>query len=111
MGTNDAAVFKSTDGGASWRASKAGLIPNAGIRALVLDPTNPSTLWAGDQFSGVYRSVNAGETWAPMNVGLSRHAILAMAISNDGRTLYAGTEGEGMFRLDIPAALSVRRQE
>jgi photosystem II stability/assembly factor-like uncharacterized protein len=110
LGTGGAAIFKSTDGGASWRVSSAGLMPNAQILALLADPTTPAILWAGDQSAGAYRSVDAGATWVQVNAGLSTRAIKAMAISGDGRTVYAATNGEGVFRLDIPGAASVQFQ-
>ena len=108
LGTGGAAVFKSTDGGASWRVSSAGLIPNAEIRAILLDPTNPSILWTAAQGTGVYRSTDAGATWVQMNAGLSTRDSRAMAISDDGGTVYVGTQGEGVFRLDLPVAPRVR---
>ena len=42
------------------------------------------------------------------NTGLSTRAITAMTISDDGGTLYAATDGEGVFRLDLPVAPKVR---
>jgi photosystem II stability/assembly factor-like uncharacterized protein len=101
LGTEDAAVFKSTDAGASWRTASAGLDPAAAVRAVVIDPSNSSVLWAGDLHSGVYRSADGATTWVPVNEGLRTRAVRTLAISLDGGTLYAGTEGEGVFRLDI----------
>jgi photosystem II stability/assembly factor-like uncharacterized protein len=101
LGTEDAAVFKSTDAGAGWRSASAGLDPAAAVRAIVIDPANPSVLWAGDLRSGVYRSADGAATWVRVNEGLRTRAVRALAISSDGGTLYAGTEGEGVFRLDI----------
>src|SRR5436190_1676610 len=39
-------VFQSTDGGGSWSAVSSGLT-NTGVEALAIDPTTPSTLYAG----------------------------------------------------------------
>lgn len=108
VGTAGAAVFKSSNGGASWQSSSAGMIPNDDIWALSMDPTNSSILWAGSKWNGVYRSADAGATWVQMNTGLNTRMVVTMAISDDGGTLYAGTVGEGVFRLDIPVAPKVR---
>jgi photosystem II stability/assembly factor-like uncharacterized protein len=108
VGTGGAGVFKSTNGGASWLSSSAGQVPNLSVKALVFDPTNPSILWAVGQGAGVYRSADAGATWVQMNAGLSTRDTRAMAISDDGGTVYLGTMGEGVFRLDLPVAPKVR---
>src|SRR6185369_1859883 len=39
-------LFKSTDGATSWTIANSGL-PNTNVRALVIDPGNPSTVYAG----------------------------------------------------------------
>lgn len=47
-------VFKSTDSGATWTSFNLGLAhPN--VHALVVDPSQPSRLYAGTSGSGVYR--------------------------------------------------------
>ena len=67
----------------------------------MLDPTNPLILYAADTFSGVYRSEDGGTTWAAINTGLRTRSVNALSISSDGQHLYAATEGEGVFRLDL----------
>jgi photosystem II stability/assembly factor-like uncharacterized protein len=84
------------------------MLPNGNTWALLVDPTNPSILWAGDVGAGVYRSVDAGATWVQLNTGLTTHGIMAMAISDDGGTVYAATGDAGVFRLDIPIAPKIR---
>ncbi len=101
VGTEGAAVFKSTDGGATWKQSSVGLDPNAAIRTIVIDPTKPQVLYAGDWHSGAYRSEDGGVRWVQINEGLRTRAIRGMAISSDGKHLYAATQGEGVFRLDV----------
>jgi len=49
-------VFKSTDGGASWSAINSGLT-NIRVRALAIDPANPTTLYAGTDGSSVFKTV------------------------------------------------------
>jgi photosystem II stability/assembly factor-like uncharacterized protein len=60
-----AGVWKSSDGGTTWQASSQGL-STLNIRALALAPKDARTLYAGTNGSGLYRSVDAGATWAPV---------------------------------------------
>jgi len=75
--------------------------PAAVVRAIVIDPTDSNIVYAGDLRTGVYRSENGGQLWVQVNKGLSTRAVKALALSSDGGTLYAATEGEGVFRLDL----------
>jgi len=75
--------------------------PEASVSDIVFDPTDPQVMFASDRQSGVYRSSNEGTTWIAINKGLRTRAVNALAISADGTTLYAATEGEGVFRLDL----------
>jgi hypothetical protein len=74
---------------------------NASIRAIVIVPKKPQTLYAGDLRSGAYVSEDGGGHWVQINNGLRTRAIRALAISADGKHLYAVTQGEGTFRLDV----------
>ena len=64
------ACFKSTDGGGSWSAVNTGL-PNAYVHALAIDPTTPSTLYAGTVDGGVFKSTDGGGSWSAVNTGLA----------------------------------------
>ena len=77
-------------------------LPWTNIRSIVIDPTNTKTVYAADSYLGVYVSVDGGASWTPINNGLSTRAVAALAISADGRVLYAATSGEGIFRLELP---------
>jgi len=68
------------------------------VRALVL--TANGHLFAGTA-QGVFRSRDQGESWTPVNTGLTNTAILALAL-DPRQVLYAGTEGGGVFRSRSP---------
>ena len=89
--------------------------PEATITSIVFDPTNPVTVYAADIHSGVYRSQDSGQNWLVINNGLRTRAVNALAISTDGQHLYAATEGEGVYRLDLngqpPASASFPEPE
>jgi photosystem II stability/assembly factor-like uncharacterized protein len=100
-GVERGGVYRSIDGGRSWKASASGMNPEASVTDLVFDPTDPEVLYAADLSSGVYRSEDGGTSWQPFSNGLRTRAVNALTISADGGRLYAATEGEGVFRLDI----------
>jgi photosystem II stability/assembly factor-like uncharacterized protein len=84
------AVYRSTDDGETWsrRVNAFAIIPGT----LVVDPTQPSTLYAATSDSfGVYKSVDAGSTWRAGS-GVTGFFVTALAIDpRDPSTLYAGT--------------------
>jgi photosystem II stability/assembly factor-like uncharacterized protein len=101
-GVENGGVYKSVNGGEHWQRSSNGLDPQAAIRAIVVDPADPTTLYAADFRTGVYHSENGGQLWTRINEGLSTRAVKALAVSSDGKVVYAATEGEGVFRLGEP---------
>jgi photosystem II stability/assembly factor-like uncharacterized protein len=79
-GVEDAALFRSTDGGQTWQ-ELSGLRgvkghhwqPGAGgmgLHTIVLDRSHPERIFGAISAAGVFRSDDAGETWRPMNRGL-----------------------------------------
>lgn len=94
-------IYSSPDGGEAWQRSGSGMPPEATIKSIVFHPQDPDVVFAADIQSGVYRSSDRGETWSMVNDGLRTRAVNALAISSDGMHLYAATEGEGVFRLDL----------
>ena len=108
-GTSAMGMFKSTNGGATWAASSSGMRATEHIKAIVVNPGQPEVVYAGSLASGVYASTNGGASWALINTGLRNRGIRALAISAGGGVLYAGTFGEGVFRLGAVSAPSRRR--
>src|SRR5262245_31099315 len=59
-GTHRAGVFRSDDGGASWRpVGLEGLL----IMSVTASPVDANVVWVGTEPSEVWRSENAGATW------------------------------------------------
>jgi photosystem II stability/assembly factor-like uncharacterized protein len=94
-------LHRSGDSGVTWQASMDGMPPEAHVTDIVFDPQNTQIMYAADRFSGVYRSTNSGRIWRQINTALRTRAVNRLAISADGLHLYAATEGEGVYRLDI----------
>jgi photosystem II stability/assembly factor-like uncharacterized protein len=81
-GVEDAALFRSTDGGQTWQEI-AGLRghgsgpqwqPGAGglcLHTILLDPTDPRRIFIAISAAGAFRTEDAGETWRPINHGLT----------------------------------------
>ncbi len=113
-------VFRSRDGGKTWekvfsRGNKAGAID------LILDPSNPNTIYAGfwevyrkpwtlesgGPGSGIFKSTDGGDTWTELtrNPGMPRGVVgkvgIAVSPANPER-VWAIVEAEdgGVFRSD-----------
>lgn len=81
-GVEDAAIFRTTDGGKTWhelsglRGHGTGPMwqPGAGgmgLHTIVQDPTNPNRMHIAISAAGVFRTDDGGKTWAPKNKGLT----------------------------------------
>jgi photosystem II stability/assembly factor-like uncharacterized protein len=71
-GGPESAIYKSTDGGATWRKLTSGLpTENLGRIGLALAPSNPDMVYASvesiDKKGGIFRSTDRGETWERRN--------------------------------------------
>lgn len=68
--------------------------------ALVIDPRNPRTIYAGTADGGIWKTTDAGASWAPVGDLFPSLAIGSLVMDpNDSNVLYAGT-GEGAFNGD-----------
>ena len=92
LATEGRGIWKSTDGGTRWMNLGMGAAKDWAVSALVIDPTNPRVLYLGrvwDDPGGIYRTDDGGKTWTELNEGLRGRWVDALAISPDGRVLYA----------------------
>jgi ligand-binding sensor domain-containing protein len=92
-GTFDGGVFRSADGGLTWRPISRAL-PNDSIRGIV---SNDRALVVATG-NGIFKTVDQGKQWIPMNKGLTNQAIQVL-IGSKETGLYAGTSS-GVFRSD-----------
>ncbi len=58
-------VHRSEDGGVTWKTVNTGF-RTTNVRTIAQSPTDGKVFYAGTNGSGLYRSVDAGETWQPM---------------------------------------------
>jgi photosystem II stability/assembly factor-like uncharacterized protein len=99
-------IMKSTDGGASWSPITTGLNINQEFYNIIVDPVSPDTLYLATQGEGVFISRDGGNHWSPWNEGLANlvsgsngnNVTNVLALSADGKVIYFGTSGSGVWR-------------
>jgi photosystem II stability/assembly factor-like uncharacterized protein len=72
--------------------------PDAGgrTRAIVIHPTNPSTMFAGSSGGGVWKTEDGGKAWYPASTMLANFSVTCLALDpTNPDAVYAGT-GEGL---------------
>jgi uncharacterized protein (TIGR03437 family) len=87
-------IFRSTDSGANWTKITAGML-NTGA-TFVSFFINGTTIYAGTEINGAYKSLNDGQEWIPISNGLIAGRVNGFAVI--GNVLIAGTGFEGIFR-------------
>lgn len=119
VASEDRGVYKTTDGGKTWRKTLT-LGPNAGVSEMSLDIVNPRIVYAatwehqrlpwqvksGGPGSGFWKSVDGGETWTRLTEGLPKGVMGKTSVSvspaNPDR-VWALVEAEpegGLYRSD-----------
>lgn len=85
-GVEDAAMFKSVDGGKTWqelpelRNTKGHLwAPGAGgmgLHTIIIDPNNPDRMYIAISAAGAFRTDDGGKSWVAINKGLKSEYTL-----------------------------------
>jgi photosystem II stability/assembly factor-like uncharacterized protein len=107
-GTKNAGIYKSIDGGLSWRPVHNGLL-RSGINALVIDPNDGRVLYAGARSGQIYKTGDGGEHWQVVDFTFDelsdQNVMLIMDPQNDLHiyfstqgTLYETKDGGGTWR-------------
>ncbi len=85
-GVEDAALFRSADGGGTWEelgglrghGSGPNWQPGAGgmcLHTILIDPSNPNRIFIAISAAGAFRTEDGGQTWTPINRGLHSQYI------------------------------------
>ena len=85
-GVEDAALFRTSDGGKSWhelsglrtQGTGANWMPGAGgmcLHTILIDPVDPRRIFIAISAAGAFRTDDGGQTWKPINRGLRSNHI------------------------------------
>ncbi|MBC8030036.1 MAG: peptidoglycan-binding protein [Pyrinomonadaceae bacterium] len=105
VGTKQA-FYRSHDGGATWNR-RGGNLPFGDFTSILINPRNSDEIFVGNAYQtgeiggGVYRTLNAGSTWAridPKENRLPSQRIWALAFDpRDQNTLFVGSHSAGVY--------------
>ena len=113
-----AGLLKSTDAGQSWALLGASEFAWAGISRVIVDPSNPQTLYVATAnytgvyvtpprrpWAGVWKSTNGGQNWVRLlgcdyNNGECRGATDLVMDTRDSQVLYAAFWGVGIYKTE-----------
>lgn len=85
-GTDGWGVYRSSNNGQTWNRANGSVLQNADVRALDFNANDH--LFAGTQ-SGVYRSMDHGESWQHLGADLAGNIAQSIAIHTNGH-IYVG---------------------
>ena len=114
VGSEGNGIFKSTDGGKTWRWLRKGLKYQeswyAEVYDMVIDPNDETIIYAaltnGPEptkgkgarrvtTGGVYKSTDSGKSWEQKNSGLPNAAVTSIALDpNHSGTVFVGLDGQ-----------------
>ncbi|HYN37146.1 MAG TPA: glycosyl hydrolase, partial [Actinomycetota bacterium] len=96
-GTDNAKLWKTTDGGTLWTKIANDKLPNRWITHIAVKPTNPNVLYVSysgyrnaDQSAYVFRSKDGGENWKNVSKSLPKAPVNDLVLV--GKRLYAASD-------------------
>ncbi len=103
-GTQPAALFRSDDGGGSWRrlpvemASGCIFVQEPRVTGILVDPGDGRRIWAGVEIDGVHASEDGGARWERRNEGLRSEDIHGLALVEQPERALQATTNKGLHR-------------
>ena len=107
-GSVSGGVWKSTDGGNSWKPVKDQM-ENLAVCSMAIDPVHPDTIWAGTgegffnydaiRGEGIFRTTDGGNTWVQLDSTKNEkfYYVNKLAYDKNTSTLWAATR-KGLYR-------------
>ena len=107
VATNNGGVWKTIDGGATW-TPKTDLMPSLSMGSIEIDPVDHQIIYAGTgnnfdggnqgiRGAGIYRSIDAGETWTILGANLFASLLISRICIPATGVLLVATDS-GLFR-------------
>lgn len=91
-------LYRLRPGAEAWESLERGLPANVEVRAILVRPDDPQTVYAGTQ-DGPYVSTDGGDSWRSLNLPGDRRVVWSMCLHPTERgTMYVGTEHTSVFR-------------
>lgn len=98
-GSDDGAVYVSTDGGSTWNARYTGL-PTRSVGGIAVDPNNPGTVYVGLQGFGsghVYKSTSYGSSWTNISGNLPDTPVNFLIVNPIAPNMLIAATDTGVF--------------
>ncbi len=90
-------VYRTSDGGAHWRALDGAWLPDVPTTAVVIDPEYPGHIYIGNDL-GVFASLDDGYSWFSLTAGLPEAVLVGdLNLDPDTRNLLVATHGNGVY--------------
>ena len=90
-------IYRTHDGGASWKEIVNGIPSDEVVNSVREDPLRPGLLFAGTE-RAVYFSIDDGEQWQPLRLNMPATSIRDLVIHDDD--IVVGTHGRSFWILD-----------
>ena len=117
-GISAVGVWRTDDGGASWKAQNEGVRaviedkkhPEIGycVHGLALDPDDPDTIYRQDH-TGMHRSADAGDTWTKAADGLPSLFGFPVAVDPKSKSLYCFPMESDEYRMPVDGRFQIYR--
>ena len=94
-------IFKSTDGGGSWKTVYSSYLAMLQIGCFAFDPQDPATVYAGAYRGVIFKSTDGGDSWSDFPIEMGFYDVVALAIDPQSpKTVYAAIPGtaQGLYK-------------
>lgn len=91
--------LKTATGGQIWSSPRNSGLPDFYFfTSIAMDPTNSNTIYIGNSYYGVFKSVDGGNSWFVTKFGLTNTAVQALVIDPKTPTTIYALEGQVSFK-------------